>query len=72
MARPGRPKKWGEPVSPCTIRWPASHRELYERLASEHGMPFSEYVIRTLANLHALDVPPFDAQEEDGQLPLTA
>lgn len=71
MARPGRPQKWGEPVSPCTIRWPASHRGLYERLAAERGMAFSEYVVRTLAELHGLDVPPF-APEEDGQLPLSA
>jgi len=71
MARIGRPPKWGEAVSPCTIRWPKSHRELYERLASEQGLSFSEYVVRTLAELHVLDVPPV-APSEEGQLPLSA
>lgn len=72
MARSGPPPKWGEPTSALTVRWPSSHREIYEERARELGISLSEYVIRVVAEAHGLavrDVPTLGQQE---QLPLTA
>lgn len=68
-SRQGRQPRWGEPTSAHTVRWPASHREVYEQRARARGMSFSEYVVRTMAELHDLEL-----REETGnaQLPLTA
>lgn len=68
MTRPGRQPRWGEPTSAHTVRWPASHREVYEKLARERGMSFSEYIVRMMAELHGLEL----HEETTDQLPLTA
>jgi hypothetical protein len=51
------------------VRWPESHREFYAQRAQELGMPFSEYVIREMAERHGLDL---SGGEDSDQLQLTA
>jgi hypothetical protein len=50
------------------VRWPGSNREVYEKLARDRGMSFSEYVVRAMAELHGLEL----QEEASQQLPLTA
>ena len=69
MASHGRPHRWGEPTSAVSVRWPESHREFYAQRAQELGMPFSEYVIREMAERHGLDL---SGGEDSDQLQLTA
>lgn len=55
-----------------TVRLPRSHRELYERLARERGVSLSEYIVIKMAELHGLDLPTWNKESDDGQLPLSA
>lgn len=65
----GAKPKWGEPTSALAVRWPQSHRELYEQRAVEQGLSFSEYIVRVLAEAHGVDLP---AREDSNQLELSA
>lgn len=67
LSHVGAKPKWGEPTSALAVRWPQSHRELYEQQAKDHGMSFSEYIIRVLADVHDLKLV---SKEEVDQLPL--
>lgn len=73
-ARPGPPPKWAAlgGLVATQIRWPRAHREVYQRRADELGMSFSEYVVRTMAAAHGLELPDESQHEGQEQLPLSA
>ncbi len=71
--KPGPTPRWGE-RSYVSVGWPKEHRSHYEREASKYGLSLNEYVIREMAKLHGLTVPPMtdDTTAEQEQLPLGA
>lgn len=71
MAKAGAPQKWGEPTSAHSVRWPTSHRKVYEERARDVGLSLSEYIIRVVAEVHGLDLPDISTEGQE-QLPLTA
>lgn len=54
------------PRSQFTLRLPHGHREIYRELADAEGISLADYITRTLAEVHDLDLPTYLQQPRRG------
>ena len=54
------------PRSQFTLRLPPGHRDIYKDLADAEGISLADYITRSLAEVHNLDLPSYLQRPHQG------